>query len=294
MAKKLSMTDAVRKFRTWLKKYDSEWLNESLSDDLRSGGEAWKLSISVGAYKYWTGTRAIDLVYSGDTVDGWGWMQRCAQAQGLNATIIWEENVLRDPASSLSASTVGLHETLLGWLMAVGMHETPYSIWFGKWLLRAAQGGPRFMAERAWTFSPLTSFCFRLYAAWQHEESLAKPSGNAEWQPFEDLFQDWNQPEKVAQALVRIADYHASHTREGILGGFDGKPFPIFPVEILAVLRVRRELGLETPPVDHPLVSGNPLFDVPEVLPQPAAIPTLEAGLAALKNAYPKLMIPWG
>jgi hypothetical protein len=48
---------------------------------------------------------------------------------------------------------------------------------------------------------------------------------------------------------------------------FSGFPESVFPAEILAVYRVRQDLGLPTPKVRHPLLE-TPLGRVPSPLPR--------------------------
>lgn len=71
------------------------------------------------------------------------------------------------------------------------------------------------------------------------------------------------------------------------------EPFNILPVEIMAVYRVRRELGLETPIVDHPLIQ-SPLFSPPP-LTDPPADPLLERVIAHIQKDFPGISLahPW-
>jgi hypothetical protein len=81
-----------------------------------------------------------------------------------------------------------------------------------------------------------------------HEHDLGAYAG---------ILSNWDIPEALAEPLVTACDYHCENLRErnDNLAEFDEPPFDLYPVEILAIYKVREGLGLETPKIDHPLMS---------------------------------------
>jgi hypothetical protein len=74
--------------------------------------------------------------------------------------------------------------------------------------------------------------------------------------PYENILSRWDQPEKLGEAIASACDYHCQRMSDSTLGHeFHVQPFDLYPVEILAIYKVRERLGLETPIVDHPLMS---------------------------------------
>ncbi|GHS81408.1 hypothetical protein PAGU2196_22420 [Pseudomonas sp. PAGU 2196] len=76
------------------------------------------------------------------------------------------------------------------------------------------------------------------------------------------LVAHWREPDpdKLAPILVAACDTHVQRialtSRELDSGNFEfGSPFEaVYPAEILAILNLRRSLGLPNPSIDHPLM----------------------------------------
>lgn len=69
----------------------------------------------------------------------------------------------------------------------------------------------------------------------------------------------------VEQLINEMADYHLSNTKpikvkgDELHADFEARCFWIYPIEILALLRLREMHGLANPPLSHPLFSTTPL-----------------------------------
>jgi hypothetical protein len=79
---------------------------------------------------------------------------------------------------------------------------------------------------------------------------------------YGEVVRNWAKPELLAASLTEICDFHcgAMEDHGGRDPEFDHPPFDLIPWEILAVYQARSSLGLETPPIQHPLLflCGNP------------------------------------
>ncbi len=74
--------------------------------------------------------------------------------------------------------------------------------------------------------------------------------------PYADLFRYWDDPTSIAGAIRKMCDYHCQNMIDkGLDEEFDVAPFDLYPVEILAVYKIRERLGLETPIIEHPLLA---------------------------------------
>ena len=102
--------------------------------------------------------------------------------------------------------------------------------------------------------SPLSRFLLKLY-------SLRNPAifdGASEpvksYGVYGTVFAAWDDPAKLTGALDVACDYHMMRTGDD--HEFSWPPFETLAAEILAILRIRQELGLETPRIDHQLLDA--------------------------------------
>ncbi|TWT90012.1 hypothetical protein Mal64_03940 [Pseudobythopirellula maris] len=104
------------------------------------------------------------------------------------------------------------------------------------------------------------AYCVRLF-----REGVARPA----WElpdyiegrdlgPFQKIVDEWRTPDRLGDAFVIALDYHCANFEDDGPGTpwapFKHLPFDLVPVWYLASLKRRREEGLETPEVDHPLL----------------------------------------
>lgn len=76
---------------------------------------------------------------------------------------------------------------------------------------------------------------------------------------YGEVVRSWSDPKRLRDALLAACEYHCENMvdtgDEDFTPEFRDPPFDLVPAEILAVIRVRERLGLETPAVDHPLLA---------------------------------------
>jgi predicted DNA-binding WGR domain protein len=84
--------------------------------------------------------------------------------------------------------------------------------------------------------------------------------------PYRAVFDAWKKPDALAKALTEVGEYHARQARRPGYSEFEYFPLSVMPLEILAVLRTRRRLGLTVPDVQHPILD-TPLGRPPETAP---------------------------
>jgi hypothetical protein len=85
--------------------------------------------------------------------------------------------------------------------------------------------------------------------------------GGFDWPDFgayAPVVDHWDDPEKLGEPIFGACEYHCMNMDDY---GRDWKyefldaPFDLLPYEVLAIYAVRRNLGLPTPTVDHPLLA---------------------------------------
>ncbi len=107
-----------------------------------------------------------------------------------------------------------------------------------------------------WTLTPLEPMLLQLYALWQKIDIDWANYPTANLGVYRQLFDAWNAPERLPAALEMCCDYHLMRTGESGYQEFNWEPYNIFPVEILAVHRLRELQGLPTPTIAHPLMDS--------------------------------------
>jgi hypothetical protein len=144
---------------------------------------------------------------------------------------------------------------------ALALGETAVAEWCGRQALRH---------PRAFGFNdplPLQPFMARLYALWTKAKLDTRRFAQSKLGVYREVIDAWHDEGRLATALARACDYHARQARrDEIFSEFTFFPSDLFPAEILAVYRVRRDLRLPTPEVQHPILS-TPLARPPASIP---------------------------
>ncbi|MBM4068781.1 MAG: WGR domain-containing protein [Planctomycetes bacterium] len=134
-----------------------------------------------------------------------------------------------------------------------------------RWLGEAMLKHPEHFS---WHFTPLEPYLLQLYALWKNIEINWANYPKAKLGVYQQIFSAWEDPAKLSVALEMCCDYHLLRTGESGYQEFSWSPYDIFPVEILAVHRVRELLGLPTPMIAHALMD-SPLGKLPSPVHSP-------------------------
>jgi hypothetical protein len=120
-------------------------------------------------------------------------------------------------------------------------------------LLRMARV-PGMVKEAYWQQRIFEPFVLRLH---QRLEPVRLPDDleRRSLGPYGAVLECWDSPQRLADAICGIADYHCRKMEGGGWGPeFIASPFDLIPCEILAIDAVRHKLGLVMPAVVHPLL----------------------------------------
>jgi hypothetical protein len=113
---------------------------------------------------------------------------------------------------------------------------------------------------------PFEAFIILLFSRWHAPDSFQTLKSKL---PiigvYDGVFQHWND-DNLTQVISRICDYHVDQARDlsdDESPEFHSHPYAIFPVEVLALQRIRTWLGTSTPMIQHPLLDAK-LTKVPK------------------------------
>ncbi len=121
-------------------------------------------------------------------------------------------------------------------------------------LLFEMSSEPRMVRREYWQERQFEPFVLHLHGIMENKGQHAYSSGG-DLGVYADVFADWNDDARLAQALVQICDYHCKNMDD--TGDwdpeFDHPPFDLIPWELLAIGRIRQLAGLVMPAISHPL-----------------------------------------
>lgn len=116
---------------------------------------------------------------------------------------------------------------------------------------------------------------------------------------WDKALQNWRSKDMIFidQLVSEMVDYHLSNTQPIAVEGdelhvdFESKCFWIYPIEILALLRLREMHGLSNPHLSHPLFSTTPLakLNPPTQWPQDELMDAAEKRFRQIYPATPSI-----
>jgi hypothetical protein len=120
----------------------------------------------------------------------------------------------------------------------------------------------------AWNV-PLYAFALYLFAKWKKLPVDYSPPDACELGVYQDLLDTWDNEAAFAKCLIAACDYHVDQAFDDSDQDTQDFFYPLynlFPVEILAVKRIREFDGGAMPEIDHPLMKTI-LGKLPERIP---------------------------
>lgn len=148
-------------------------------------------------------------------------------------------------------------DPMLQLALALSLGATDIARWLGDRLERSVDDG----AFGRWQ-SFATGFVLGLFC----RGTGAREAPAVEWSagiegddPYGAVWRAWGDPDRLSQAIQNICDFHLERTdqdSEEFIGEFTRPAFSTLPVEVWALQSTRSTLGLGTPSVAHPLLSG--------------------------------------
>lgn len=292
----------LRKIKDWLAVRDVERdlrkLRESLDHRADKPAPATFYLSDLGLSEYYRGAVAV---LEGD-VSGWvnlhaGWRY---EALRVRVHVGRFDDSLRKLGGVYDDDKIGvgtyahgeINGAMLNLATAIAFGEDKFADWCGPRMVRNLVEQDPLVLERSWLFAcPFEPFMAKLYALWRGIDLDLRKCAIGDMTPYDRALDAWADEVAFAAAFLEICEFHGSHVRKED-DPFHWPPYTVFPGEILALVRVRRELGLSVPLVEHPLLS-TPLAVVPDPVPRREHDELLEEVVSACVRAYPWFEIPW-
>jgi hypothetical protein len=236
-----------------------EAIEDCREDYGKATGALSKLSL-------WYGSKAAVSLYEGRVEEGLQFAAYATLCNDVRSVLMANRQVElphrpsrslinQDGITLLRAIAIGMQDNaaLTHAMMLYGMSENLY-------------GG--------YEYTTLGVFALRIMSSYLNLPDPFEEKKIKHFQGYDVILTEWNK-EDVSDELVRgllaACDYHIEQSREITNASFyeiSGEEFYLFPVEILAVLRLREWRGLSPVVIDHPLMQFSsaklyPVLSVP-------------------------------
>jgi hypothetical protein len=175
--------------------------------------------------------------------------------------------------------------------LAIVLRDDTFADWLGGWLIKAFVADDKRII--GWDVTPFEPFMVKLYALWRGISVAGAKAKTAGCDVYNAIMQQWQNSDAFPELLANACDYHLgriSPEEENDYPEFEFVPYCWFPVEILAIKRIREEQGLSTPLPDHPLMQ-TAMGNVPRNLPR-AKDELLDSVIAKVRSELP-IGDPW-
>jgi hypothetical protein len=262
---KASLKPKIREMEQWLSKPSNRAF---LFEDPRRRIEGWLRDAEQHSLRFdvtmclklrdlatWHGVSGTCSVLNGDP-SGWDQVHASFLYRGWSRRLV---GALRE--NGQYAGSVFLWEVALVLTHAIAFSEDSFADWLGSDLVTsfAARDGK----YEGWKKTPFEPFAVKLYALWRNLGFALSSPDVCTLPAYEDLLIHWQEPARFLIALRGACDYHVKRSVDR--GGdpeFIWAPYDVFPVEILAIKRIRACQALPMPKIDHPIMD-TPLASVP-------------------------------
>lgn len=216
---------------------------------------------SLSKHAWWHGKYGASRVLRDDAA-GWLDIQIC-----LNY-LAWDQRTLFAAIDKKVAKSISIKAIAYVILHSLVARDDSMADWLGNRLLSHLSIGDK--TVKGWDAAPLYPFALKLYAVSRnipldYDRPDVCPIGL-----YEDLLNAWESEQRFAKTLLAACDYHieqAFDDSQKDTQDFFYALYDLFPLEILAIRRIRRDQGLPMPQLDHPLMQTK-LADPPESMPK--------------------------
>ncbi len=264
MARKWNLKRLLRDYKEWLSRSDLKTLHyekprEAIEQAIGSEPTPPGLRVFYGELEdiaLWEAVYGTVLVSEGNQA---GWSHLCASAKydGWKVRLlVWLCERGEDRASELD-----LNHACRCLAASIAMHQDAFAHWCGSRLIKCIDTGNDVFPE--WHLTAFEPFMVKLYALWQGRDLDVRRPGICRLGVYQQVFDAWKSEQGFAAALRAICDYHCARSDQLGDNEFQWSVYDVFPAEVLALLRIRQELGLPQVRIDHPLLD-NPLARPPE------------------------------
>lgn len=192
----------------------------------------------------------------------------------------------------------GLTDHLMTMALSAIFHEEEAADRIGQYCLRFATEPLRFVRDETLTLGPVAPFLLKLYCLWRGIDFELSEYGLQLLEPFHTILEAWNDPELIQEAVCKLTDIHAWKSvnvlsaDNDLIFGLQSGIHKELPTEILFIQKIRNDLGLSVPKIDHPLLQ-SPIAQIPNPMPTSGYDPFLAEVYELCRKEMPNLQIPW-
>jgi hypothetical protein len=191
-----------------------------------------------------------------------------------------------------------LAQLLMVMAFSAALGEDEAATWFGDRCLKMVIDHEPILVEGALTTGTTQLFLLQLYCRWRALEFDSEEQGVEMQGPFQRIFDNWDNAESLEDATLDLCNLHSAKSAgvgkpdDDFVFALQTGPYRDFPVEILLLQRVRRDLGLSVPNPEHPLLR-SPLTSIPFPCPRSGWDECASDAYAKCKAAMPNLRVSW-
>ena len=214
----------------------------------------------------WHGKSGAHRVLSGDP-SGWSHMHLAVDLEGWYLRIE-RYTFMRQLADGRANPTPMLLGELYRCLaQAIALRNDKIADWCRQAIVSEMRESNGFLSD--WRFSPFHPFMAWLYWTWYMGGLPMNEARLRDLRVYRAIVKGWTDDSAFRKALVRACDYHCARSDPDVdeNGEFWQRTLNVFPAEILAIMRVRREILGSDVTISHPLMD-SPVASVPDDIPR--------------------------
>ena len=195
------------------------------------------------------GVKAAVLIFN-HAVDGWKHMQVSLAYRFWSARIRF---ALCDRSAGQVPFLMGIEPLVLAHAICTGQDDMAH--WLGNRGVRSYQVNDQKTIKRYQHFcSPVNRLVLQLFGLWTKQE-VALPPDPASNDGFEGLIRHWGDKNYV-NIIAEACDHYISESNEDS-NELGAMPYHVFPVPLLALLRIRKEMEFPGLTSEHPLLNSG-------------------------------------
>lgn len=204
----------------------------------------------LSRYAGWEGVHGAIQIYDHDG-NGWQQMQKSLRYRFWSTRIRF---ALCDRTPGQVPFLMGIEPLVLA--HAICTHQDDVAHWLGNRGVRSYELTDAKTATRFQHFcTPVNRFVLQLYGIWTRQEVrftfAPKDAGGA----FKALVDHWSEQD-YSKLMLTACDFYINESNKDS-SELGAMPYNVFPAPLLAVLRVRKDLKLMSPTIDHPLLTSE-------------------------------------
>lgn len=159
---------------------------------------------------------------------------------------------------------IGMNRATLMLITAAAFDRSEFGRWLGNRLKESVLRND-LLVSYPWTQATFERSWIKVFDVEQGRSVSAIDESFGRECSFQPLLNAWSDDEAFGGALSQCCDYHLENCRKDS-HVFATLPFPFFPAEIVALVKMRRGFGIPTKVPSHPLLE-TPFAQVPNELP---------------------------